>query len=98
MGKMLAQRLIGQSDSDVERLEFLYQLLTSRAPRTVERDACLELLSLMKKRYTDAPDAGKALLATGDSKVDASIPVVDHAAWTQVAITVLASDAAISSY
>lgn len=98
MGKTLAERLIHHSTEDVDRLGLLYQLLTSRKPRDVERTACLSLLEQMKKRYEANPQDAAALLNTGDAKRDASIPLVEQAAWTQVAITVLASDAALLLY
>jgi len=98
MGKRLAERLIHHSPDDSNRLELLYELLTSRKPRDVERTACLTLLDQMKQRYGANPQDAEALLNTGDATRDESIPLAEQAAWTQVAITVLASDAALLLY
>jgi hypothetical protein len=52
----------------------------------------------MYERYADAQEDALALLATGDSPRDDKLNPAEHAAWTQLSITVLASDAAIALY
>ena len=60
--------------------------------------ACESLLERMKRRYEGAPDDAKQLLETGAMSRDLSLDLSDHAAWTQVATAVLASDVAILLY
>ena len=57
-----------------------------------------EHLPVSRERYADAEPDAASLLSTGDAPRDASLPAAEHAAWTQMAITVLASDVAILLY
>ncbi len=98
VARVLAARLLKEGNRDRERLNILFELLASRPPNEREREACLSLLSAMKARYARSPaDAGR-LLAAGQAAGAPDLVQSDHAAWTQVAATVLASDAAISLY
>lgn len=98
MGKGLAHRLIGHSDDDNSRLTFLFTLLASRDPSPAEREACLQLVQKMRRRYANVPADAAALLATSDSSGAASAEQIEMAAWTQLAITALASDIAVMVY
>ena len=52
----------------------------------------------MRDRYTGHEDDALALLTVGDAPRDEALPAVEVAAWTQVAIAVLASDIAMLLY
>jgi len=88
----LAERLLRERDEG-ERLSRMYQLLASREPNAAEQAACEGLLQAMRERYTKSPEDARKLLAGV-----AGLDPVEHAAWTQVANAVLASDAAILLY
>jgi hypothetical protein len=98
MARMLAQRLLQEHPDDPERLNRMFNLLACRDPNDVEREACEELLAVMHNRYRDAQKDALALLSIGDSPRDAELDIIDHAAWTQLAVTILASDIAIMLY
>ena len=98
MGRQLAARAIRSAETDRERLDYLFTLLASRKPTRTERTACLGLLSVMQDRYTTASEDAINLLSTGAAPRDESLDAAAHAAWTQVAVTVLASDIAILLY
>jgi hypothetical protein len=98
MSRMLAQRLLLECSDDTERLNRLFILLACREPTDGEGAACNELLAAMRERYAGAKDDALALLSIGDAPRDAQLDAIDHAAWTQLAVTVLASDVAISLY
>jgi hypothetical protein len=98
MARALAERLLKFANDDNERLDRLFLLLTSRSPTDLERRVCMELLQSQRERYAASEDDAHALLMTGDVARDESLPVADHAAWTQVTTAVLASDAAILLY
>jgi len=98
MARKLAGRLITQRKTSSERLDLLFTLLASRKPPAKERQACMQLLSLMQQRYQASPKEAAALLATGEAPASKSLNAADAAAWSQVAITVLASDVAIILY
>ncbi|MFK8115199.1 MAG: DUF1553 domain-containing protein [Rubripirellula sp.] len=98
MSRSLAQRLIRSSQTDAGRFSKLFQLLACRDVTDRERAACETLLAASRERYTRSPEDAQRLLAVGESARDESIDQVEHAAWTQVASTVLASDVAILLY
>ena len=98
MSRMLAERLLREGGDDAERLNLLFTLLACRNPTDSERAACTGLLEKMRARYAGAEKDARALLSAGDAARDETLDPVEHAAWTQVAVTVLASDVAILVY
>ncbi|MDA0282298.1 MAG: PSD1 and planctomycete cytochrome C domain-containing protein [Planctomycetota bacterium] len=98
MSRMLAQRLLTQVETDPTRLNTLFNLLACRNPTENETAVCLGLLRAMKERYAGSGKDAVALLSLGDAARDDQLNPAEHAAWTQVAVTVLASDIAILLY
>lgn len=98
MARTLAQRLIHQAADDDARLEMLYRLVSSRGPSEPERLACLGLLRKLLTRYDANREDALALLSTGEVARDVNLDPARHAAWTQVSLTVLASDLALLLY
>ena len=98
MARVFAERLLRERKTEYERIELIFQLLTCREPTGREASACRKLLSGMRARYREAPEDAKALLSQGDAPRDEQFEVVEHAAWTQLAVTVLASDIALLLY
>ncbi len=98
MAHGVAERLLKQADSTEERLDLLFKLLTSRSPTKREAEACNTLLSIMLERFEAAPNDALELLAIGENTRDESLDAETLAAWTQIAVTVLASDPAILVY
>jgi hypothetical protein len=96
--RTLAQRLLKETEGDKARLGRLFTLLACGPPSLIEAEACNELLADLKVRYGAAPEDAVALLATGNSPRDESLDAAEHAAWTQVATTLLASDRALLLY
>jgi cytochrome c553 len=99
MSRMLAERLIREGGSDdTARLNHLFRLLACRDATDIEKVACLNLLKIMQDRYARAEKDAVSLLSTGEIARDIKLDVVEHAAWTQVVVIVLASDVAILLY
>ena len=98
MGRMLGERLLRERADDADRLDLLFNLLASRPPIHKEQTACLRLLDQMKQRYQQDEEAAATLLAIGEATGKGALNIAEHAAWTQLASTVLASDAAILNY
>ncbi|MBP85460.1 MAG: hypothetical protein CMJ64_01895 [Planctomycetaceae bacterium] len=98
MSRALAERLLHDGKNDTARLDLLFTWLACRKPADGERTACVALLEAMRKRYRNSEDDALALLASGDAPRDEKLDAAEHAAWTQVGITVLASDVAILLY
>ena len=98
MARKLAERLMRSQPEDAARIDQLYQWLACRPAGQPERDACLSLLQAMKSRYAEAEEDAKALLTVGDAEPAKELAVTELAAWTQVCVTVLASDAVLMMY
>jgi hypothetical protein len=98
MSRKLAERLLLEADSDVARLNLLFELLASRNPTDRESVACRDLLAVMKQRFQASPNDALALLSQGEATRNEKLDPAELAAWTQVAVTVLASDVAILLY
>ena len=98
MSRALAERLLREGKSDADRLDSLFTWLACRKPADGERAACSVLLAAMRKRYDNSEDDALALLAAGDAPRDEKLAAAEHAAWTQLCVTVLASDVAILLY
>lgn len=96
--RKLAERLVKGRDTASQRLEMLFRLLACRPPSPPESAACLSLLETMSERYEQDAAAAEGLLDTGEAPRDASLTAAEVAAWTQVAITVLASDLTLLMY
>ena len=98
LARKFAERLVREAKSDSDRLAKLYSLLICRPPNPAEQKVLSGLLVDLKKRYQNSPDDAVKLLATGEAPRDDSLPADEVAAWTQVVVTVLASDAALLLY
>lgn len=98
MSRALAERLLRERNDDNERFDLLFNLLACRHPNAKERTACEKLLQAMRHRYSEAQDDAVLLLSIGEAPRDATLRPSEHAAWSQVAATVLASDVAILLY
>ena len=95
MARMFAERLLKERSSDDQRLDLMFTLLVCREPNDQERSVCKKLLDTMRERYSNAEKDAKDLLSTGEVPRDKSLNLIEHAAWTQVAATALASDLAL---
>ena len=98
MARMFAERLLKERTTDTERLDLCFTLLACRKPSDAERTACVNLLQTMRTRYADADKEALALLGTGEVPRDKSLNTTDHAAWTQLSVTLLASDLALMMF
>jgi len=98
MGRMLGQRLLQEAKDDAGRLNLLFILMASREPNVAERAACMNLFRKLKQRYAGNAKDAEAYLSIGDSPRDIKLNAAEHAAWAQLAVTVLASDVALWVY
>lgn len=98
MARSLAMRVLSEVSEPKERMNQLFMLLISRHPKPDERRVCDELLHKMKQRYQKDESAAMALITSGTPGFKTSLVKSELAAWTQVASTLLASDAALLLY
>ena len=98
MARKLAERLIREADNADARIDLLFRLLVSRLPTDAERDISRTLIEGMQQRYADSEADAVELLKIGEAPRDDSLSAKEVAAWTQITVTILASDSAILLY
>ena len=98
MGRMLAERLVTESQDDQVRYDRLFLRLASRKPTAEERSACEDLIANARARYRDDLESATGLLSVGDARNGEAIPADELAAWTQLSMVILASDTSILLY
>lgn len=98
MGRGLAARVIEAAESESDRINYLFQLLTCRDAAEKEHKACSTLIQQLRDRYAQNPDDAGRLLAVGEAQIPDKLSPVELAVWAQLATTVLASDVAILLY
>jgi hypothetical protein len=81
---------------DRERLSAAFEKITARLPAAAELATLTSLLQRERELYQAQPDAARELLAIGELAQDASLPLPEQAAWTQVAATLLNLSEAIT--
>ena len=98
MGRVLAERLLLEAESDQARVNLLFKLLASRDATAVEQQSIANLANNLRTHYAGSEADARALLATGDAEQNEDLDPTDHAVWTLIAVTILASDPAILIY
>ena len=95
--RALAERAIHEGGAKPEgRLVYLFRLASGRKPDAQEIAVILDSYHAQLARYTKDVEAGKKLIAIGESKADPKLNVSELAAWTMVANLVLNMDEVIN--
>jgi mono/diheme cytochrome c family protein len=87
--RAFAERMLAHRGDDISRLAWGFAESTSRTPTRDEATVLLSALARERSRFASDAAAAAALLAHGESQRDERIPAAEHAAWTQVAATLL---------
>ncbi|MHC2066301.1 DUF1553 domain-containing protein [Bremerella sp. T1] len=98
--KMLAAQVIRSNKSDAANddalIQRVFRLLTSRPADSRELGILRELYSEQKKHFADNPQATQKLLAAGEADAPKDLDVVELAALTIVANTVMNFDGCVT--
>jgi hypothetical protein len=95
--RALAERILKQGGAtDSERLAHGFRLCTGRGPGEKEAAILASSLARFRQQYTADPAAAARLIATGESKPDASLPTPELAAHTSLALLLLNLDETLS--
>jgi hypothetical protein len=87
--RAFAERTIKHADEDSARLRWAFEECVSRPPTDAELAVLAKSLARERVRYAKDEAAAKEYLANGESLRDESIPIAEHAAWSQVAAMLL---------
>ncbi|MBI1904238.1 MAG: DUF1553 domain-containing protein, partial [Planctomycetia bacterium] len=95
--RVLAQNLLRSNrKTPEERLNYVFQLATSRRPTAQELAVLTASLDRNLARFRQEPQAAAALIATGEYPVDRSLDAPELAAYTAVTGLILNLDEAIT--
>jgi hypothetical protein len=88
--RVFAARILRDGgDATNERLDFAYRCALSRTPDAFEREALSRLLDEERNHYQSDRESAQHLMKVGLAPADESIDIVETAAWTGVARTIL---------
>jgi hypothetical protein len=90
--RAFAERMVKSSANRDERIDFAIRHALGRPATVRERDLLGRLVEMQTERFKADPKRAESLLKVGESPRDAAIPIVDHAAWTMLANTVMNLD------
>lgn len=86
----LGQRMLTEvTTNDTDRLDYGFRLCHTRFPTQAERDVLLEIVHRRRERYRSDRDAAERVVNVGESQPDGSLDLVELAAWTTAARTML---------
>ncbi len=94
--RVLAERLLLPATTDAERLMTAFRTVVARTPTAQERALLAESLAAHRVHFEKNGEAAARVIANGESKPNASLPVAEFAAWTMVANLVLNLDEAVT--
>jgi hypothetical protein len=95
--RALATHALREVPSDTDkRLDFITDRVLARNFDPREREICKQSLREFTLNYEQQPDAAKKLIATGESKPDATLPPAELASWTMLASQIMNLDEALN--
>ena len=93
----LAVRILKEDGSTPEsRLDFLGRVLLAHEFSPADRETLLVALQRFTAKFAKDETKAKALLAVGESPVDAKVPAIEQAIWMMMVTTVMNMDATIN--
>jgi len=99
LGVATAVRLVQSKADDRSRLDDLFKQFVCRVPTAKEAEICLQYLEASKSRFEQFPADAQSLVESaaipGETVAEGSGVV---AAWAQLLLTIMASDAVIMNY
>jgi len=88
-GRLLAERVMHGADDVEARIDRAFRLVTMRPPQPDERATLHRIYTEQKRKFTEDLSAAHRLLEVGEHPRDQSLDPIEHAAWTNVARTLL---------
>jgi len=92
----LAERLLTRTSTEPERLAYAFRCVTARSPTKQETTLLTESLAAHRARFEKNTEEASRVIANGESKASALLPVSEFAAWTMVANLLMNLDETIT--
>jgi len=94
--KVLAERALKAKTEDTDRLEYMFELATSRKPKEKEIRILKNRLDQLKQQYGDAKEEARKITSIGEYVPAKNLGVSEHAAFTVLGSLVLNLDETIT--
>jgi hypothetical protein len=95
--RALAQRVLRTAGPSPERrVELAFRLVLARGPTPEEKQVLLASVERQRREFAKDPAAAKSLLQVGESRRDATLDPVEHAAYTALCNSILNIDEALT--
>lgn len=94
--RVLAERILTHSIDDKERLQFGFELATSRKPSTNEIDILHNRLAALRKTYSKDLKAAKQITSIGEYRTNRKLDLTDHASYSVLSSLLLNLDETIT--
>ena len=93
--RLLAARLLSESETDEQRIRLAFRLATSRDPQRNEVEVLLKRLVRLREHYAANDSAAKELIDVGEMETT-DLPKNDLAAYTTVCLLIMNLDEALN--
>jgi hypothetical protein len=87
--RAFAERIIARTGDDADRIRWAFTETTSRPPTDKELVVLMQALQRERVHYAADKTAAREYLANGESPRNESIPINEHAAWSQISALLL---------
>lgn len=94
--RVLAERILTHSVDDKERLQFGFELATSRKPSTNEIDILHNRLAALRKTYSKDIKAATQITSIGEYRTNRKLDLTDHASYSVLCSLLLNLDETIT--
>jgi len=94
--RVLAERILNHSVHDKERLQYGFELATSRNASAEEIDILHKRLALLRKTYTKDISSAKEITSIGEYRLNRELDQPDHAAYSVLSSLLLNLDETIT--
>ncbi len=94
--RKLAERMMHEAQTPEDRIACAFRLVLARKPSPEETAVLKTVYDRQSERYAGDKPAAEKLLSVGESARDASLNVVEMAAWANVASVILNLDEAVT--
>jgi hypothetical protein len=92
----LAERMMAAGVTPTDRLTHGFRIAAARKPTDAELKVLLQVFEKQRSHYQSHKEEAKKLLAVGESKSNAALDPVEHAAYTMAANLILNLDEVIT--
>jgi hypothetical protein len=92
----LAERMMAAGATPTDRLAHGFQIAAARKPTDAELKVLVQVFEKQRSHYQSHKEEAKKLLAVGESKSNAALDPVEHAAYTMAANLILNLDEVIT--